>query len=91
MPFSSPLVAHDAFDEFDEDGLLTFLTWCEQKYKIREGNLEFKDAYRILKAKGIDVDVLKEKDANWVEKQGVITGTAERIAKTYPKWLLQLK
>ena len=91
MPFSSPLVAHDTFDEFDRDGLLTFLTWCEQKYKIREGNLEFKDAYRILKTKGIDVDVLKEKDANWVEKQGVMTGTADRIAKTYPKWLLQLK
>ena len=35
--------------------------------------------------------MLKEKDANWVEKQGVMTGTADRIAKTYPKWLLQLK
>ena len=90
MPFSSPLVAHEAFDAFDGDGLLTFITWCEHEYKVREGNLAFKDAYRILKNKDIDVDVLKGKDANWLEKQGVIAGTADRIEKSYRKWHLQL-
>ena len=85
--FSSPLVEHDSFREFDGDGLRTFITWCEREYKVREGNMEFKEAYQIMRAKGIGVDILEGKDASWFCTKGILDGTADRLARSFRKWL----
>src|ERR1700737_696697 len=46
MPFSSPLVIHPLFNRFGGDGLLTFMDYCERKYKV-DGNTEFQEAYQV--------------------------------------------
>jgi hypothetical protein len=88
--FSSPLVEHESWDVHGGDGLRAFIAWCECEYKIKADNVEFQEAYQAMRAVGINVDVLKGKDARWFTSQGVQTGTAERIARSYPKWHAEL-
>jgi hypothetical protein len=88
--FSSPLVDHESFEQFNGDGLRAFIVWCEQEYKVRENNTEFKEAYQIMRAKGIGVDILEGKDSNWLTAQGILVGTADRIARSFRKWLSKL-
>jgi hypothetical protein len=84
--FSSPLVDHESFDEYGGDGLKAFIAWCEREYKTKAENIEFQEAYQSMRVVGINVDVLKGKNAAWFVSQGVKVGTAERIARSYPKW-----
>jgi len=89
-PFSSPLVAHESFQQFGGDGLATFMHWCECEYKVSATNMEFKEASQVLEAGNIGVDILQGKNAAWFQKQGLKAGTADRIARSYPKWRAQL-
>ena len=82
--FSSPLVAHESFE--NGDGLRTFIAWCEREYKIKTGNSAFEQAYAMLHEKEVNVDIMDNKPADWFEKLGVACGTAERLAKSFPKW-----
>jgi hypothetical protein len=61
--FSSPLVEHESWDLYGGDGLKAFITWCEHEYKIKPENIEFQEAYQLMRTIGINVDVLKGKDA----------------------------
>jgi len=88
--FSSPLVEHESWDIYGGDGLKAFITWCEREYKIKPENIEFQEAYQSMRAVGINVDVLKGKDALWFTSQGVKPGTAERLARSYHKWYSKL-
>jgi hypothetical protein len=88
--FSSPLVDHESFDEYGGDGLKAFIAWCEHEYKTKAENIEFQEAYQSMRVVGINVDVLKGKNAAWFVSQGVKVGTAERIARSYPKWHAKL-
>ena len=90
--FSSPLVEHESF--IDDDGLLTFCKWCEQEYKIKpEPFLDspFDETYRKLQEHCITINVLGGKSADWYKNEGVASGTAERMAKSFPKWRAQLR
>jgi hypothetical protein len=89
---SSPLVNHRAFDECDGDGLLAFIKWLERKYKVKDGNTAFQQAYQVLSSgdKDITVDVLSGKTAQWIESHGVTPGTADRMAKCYPKLVSEI-
>ncbi len=46
VPFSSPLVEHTSF--INGDGLLTFINYCEEVYKIQPGNQQFQTTLQIL-------------------------------------------
>jgi hypothetical protein len=90
--FSSPLVEHESFIE--NDGLLTFCTWCQQEYKIKSSPLiddPFDEAYHILRQNRITVDIMGGKSVEWYKGEGVASGTAERMAKSFPKWKAQLR
>ena len=82
--FSSPLVAHESF--VNGDGLRTFITWCEREYKIKSDNGAFEQAYAMLHEKEVNVDIMDNKTADWFQKLGITCGTAERMAKSFPKW-----
>ena len=89
--FSSPLVEHESF--IGGDGLLTFCKWCDKEYKIRPEpfiDSPFDEAYRVLQRNRITVDIMGRKDAEWYKKEGVASGTAERMAKSFAKWRSQL-
>lgn len=82
--FSSPLVAHESFE--NGDGLRTFIAWCEREYRIKIGNSAFEQAYAMLHEKEVNVDIMDNKTADWFQKLGIACGTAERLAKSFPKW-----
>ena len=82
--FSSPLVAHESFE--DGDGLRTFINWCKIEYKIKAGNGAFEQAYALLHEKEVDVDIMDNKSADCFQKLGIACGTAERFSKSFPKW-----
>ena len=64
--------------------------WCTKEYKLQEGDTEFEDAYITLSNKRIRIDNLKGKSDVWYMGKGVEDGTAERLAKSYPKWKYKL-
>jgi len=90
MPYSSPLIMHPLFDRFDGDGLLAFMDYCERKYKS-EGNTEFQEAYQVLSLSNIRVDTLSGKNAKWIKSEGVKSGTADRMARSYLEWRGELQ
>ena len=90
-PFSSPLVCHSSWDNYNGDGLLAFINWCEIKYKRSSDDTEFKEAYQILSSKKIGIDTLKNKDDNWyINKHKIQDGTADRLSRSYPKYCASL-
>jgi hypothetical protein len=84
VPFSSPLVEHTSF--INGDGLLTFISYCEEVYKIQPGNQQFQTALQILRSHDVQSDSLKNKPASWYEKAGINLGTADRLAICHPRW-----
>jgi hypothetical protein len=81
--FSSSILDHISFQEFNGNGLLAFMNFCKREYASED--TEFEDAYFILNSKRIRVDILKNKTAEWYVQKGVQDGTAEILAKKYPK------
>lgn len=76
--------------EYNESGLLVFLTWCAEKY----GDAEFTAAYAPLNEHKMGIDLLAEPDITadiLVQKCGVQYGTAKRIFKAIHVWLQSLE
>jgi hypothetical protein len=72
--------------DYNESGLLVFLTWCGDKY----GDAEFIEAYGPLNEHKMGIDLLSEQDITpdmLSIKCGVKFGTALRILKSIPVWL----
>ena len=75
-----------AASDYNESGLLVFLTWCGDKY----GDTEFIEAYGPLNEHKMGIDLLSEQDITpdmLSIKCGVKFGTALRILKSIPVWL----
>ena len=90
-PFSSPLVSHSSWEKYNGDGLLAFISFCENKYQRGSDDTEFKEAYRILSNERIGIDTLKNKDESWyVTQHKIKAGTAERLVRCYPKYCASL-
>jgi hypothetical protein len=82
--FSSLLVEHDSF--IGGDGLLTFYRWLDKEYKVRPELFKespFDEAYHILDEHRITVDILTSKTTDWYRNEGVASGTAERMARSF--------
>jgi len=81
LTFSSPvLLEHESWAEFDGDGLKAFITHCETKFKAT--GMEFQEAYLKLR-ENIYLDVLRGKQSSWYEAQGIKSGTANRLFRTF--------
>src|ERR1700738_2934024 len=78
-----------AATDYNESGLLVFLTWCAEKY----GDPEFTAAYAPLHEHKMGIDLLAEQDITadmLSEKCWIKYGTALRIFKSLPVWLRTL-
>jgi hypothetical protein len=69
--------------------LKAFITHCENKFKVT--GTEFQEAYLKLRENDIRPDTLRGKSASWYEAQGIKSGPADRLFRTFNKWYAKMQ
>jgi len=69
--------------------LKAFITYCEHKFKVT--GTDFQEAYLRLRENDVHTDVMRGKQAAWYEKQGIKSGTADRLYRSFNKWYAKMQ